>query len=199
MTDRQPTEDPTATTTGPAPRTPTQPRGTPPDEQAPPAAEAPPEPPREPEPHQSSTPDNTPPLPSTTPRTSPPPARAASSDRPSAAPAEAEASFGDAAATAGTESASAPGGADGPLVAAAERERLTAELHRVVAHFVEEPRGSVEEADALLGTLVERLTESAAERRTALRTHWDDEEQGTEELRRTLQQYRQLTERLLHT
>lgn len=88
------------------------------------------------------------------------------------------------------------------LLADRERDRLDERLHHALAHFVDEPRGSVEEADAVLGEAGKQLVASLEERRRALREHWhrDPETAGqadTEELRQTLRDYREVTRRLL--
>ncbi|MFI1970658.1 hypothetical protein BLA24_04835 [Streptomyces cinnamoneus] len=103
-------------------------------------------------------------------------------------PAEAEAGGGEPA---------APGG---PLLRPAERDEFTARLQDAMNGFVDGPGGSVEEADALLGTLTARLGGLLDERRGALRTAWQDESgraPRTEELRLVLLDYRNLVERLV--
>ncbi|MFD3740697.1 hypothetical protein [Streptomyces sp. NPDC058629] len=86
-----------------------------------------------------------------------------------------------------------------PLFAADQRERFDARIHQAVAGFVENPRQAVQEADAAFDEVVAELTQALAERSRLLRTDRDGErsEAGTEDLRIALQQYRDLTERLV--
>jgi hypothetical protein len=66
--------------------------------------------------------------------------------------------------------------------------------------FVDEPRRSVEEANALVDELMQRLAESFADARSRLENQWDrGDEVSTEELRVTLQRYRAFFNRLLET
>jgi hypothetical protein len=65
--------------------------------------------------------------------------------------------------------------------------------------FVDEPRWAVQEADKLVGTVVERLTEGFASERSALEKQWDrGDSVSTEELRLALQRYRTFFDRLLN-
>ncbi|MDJ0343660.1 hypothetical protein QMK19_22785 [Streptomyces sp. H10-C2] len=72
-------------------------------------------------------------------------------------------------------------------------------LQRAIGAFVDEPRKSVEEADAVLEQATRQLTEKLAERRRILRSAWhdDDAKADTEELRLALMHYRDLTQQLL--
>jgi hypothetical protein len=66
--------------------------------------------------------------------------------------------------------------------------------------FVDQPRESVERADALVDEVMKHLTQTFADRRSALEAQWAEGEQaGTEELRVALQRYRSFFERLLST
>ncbi|MEV0279020.1 hypothetical protein AB0I22_21910 [Streptomyces sp. NPDC050610] len=79
-----------------------------------------------------------------------------------------------------------------------DRDRLLPQLRRAVNGFVDEPRSSVQEIDALYEELTARLTDLFGERRRALRASWhDDAEPQTEELRLVLRDYRDAIERLL--
>ncbi|MYT38114.1 hypothetical protein GTY66_18950 [Streptomyces sp. SID8356] len=86
-----------------------------------------------------------------------------------------------------------------PLFAAEQREKFDARIHQAVAGFVENPRQAVQEADAAFDDVVAGLTEALAERSRLLRADRDGgkSEAGTEDLRIALQQYRDLTERLV--
>jgi len=65
-------------------------------------------------------------------------------------------------------------------------------------NFVDEPRRSVEEADKLVATAIQRIAEVFSERRTKLEDQWSrGDEVSTEDLRLSLQQYRSFFSRLL--
>lgn len=64
--------------------------------------------------------------------------------------------------------------------------------------FVDDPRGSVADARALVDDLIEQIVRSATERRESLDRQWSSEPSvSTEQLRLCLQQYRALITRLL--
>ncbi|MGK5500454.1 hypothetical protein [Streptomyces sp. URMC 125] len=104
-----------------------------------------------------------------------------------------------------TDGASAPSAAPGPsdtLLPAAEREEFTRRMHQAVKGFVDSPRHSVEEADALFEDVTRRIGAVLAERHRGLRGSWhgpDGRESTaeTEELRNALRHYRDAAERLL--
>ncbi|PKV85525.1 hypothetical protein [Streptomyces sp. TLI_146] len=83
--------------------------------------------------------------------------------------------------------------APAPLLPTEERDKWALRLHRAVSGFIDEPRKSVEEADAVLGETAARVAELVKERRQSVSSAKDD----TEELRLALRDYRQLTERML--
>jgi len=69
----------------------------------------------------------------------------------------------------------------------------------VQAAFVDEPRWAVQEADKLVATAVDRLTEGFANRRSSLEKQWGrGEDVSTEDLRIALQRYRAFFDRLLN-
>ena len=64
--------------------------------------------------------------------------------------------------------------------------------------FIDEPRRSVKDADALVASATKQLTEAFANQRSQLEKQWTRGDQvSTEELRVTLQQYRTFFSRLL--
>jgi len=64
--------------------------------------------------------------------------------------------------------------------------------------FVDEPRRAVKEADALVGEVTKRLTETFTKERSRLEEQWARREQvSTEDLRIVLQRYRSFFDRLL--
>ncbi|MEU2027226.1 hypothetical protein ABZ565_34650 [Streptomyces sp. NPDC016469] len=88
----------------------------------------------------------------------------------------------------------------GRLLPAGDQDRLAHRLHQAVTDFVESPHRAVEEAESTFDAVVAGLTDALKERRSSL--HVGDRDGGdpgarTEELRITLQHYRDLTERLL--
>jgi hypothetical protein len=70
----------------------------------------------------------------------------------------------------------------------------------IQVRFVDEPRGAVEDADALVATVMQRLAESFAQERERLESQWGrGEDISTEDLRVALQRYRSFFQRLLST
>jgi hypothetical protein len=68
----------------------------------------------------------------------------------------------------------------------------------IQASFVDEPRQAVEQADALVSDLVERITARFSEARSGLESQWSQgEEASTEDLRVALTRYRAFFNRLL--
>ena len=64
--------------------------------------------------------------------------------------------------------------------------------------FVDEPRAAVEQADALVGEMMKRLTEVFTQERGRLEGQWTrGQEASTEDLRVALKRYRSFFERLL--
>jgi hypothetical protein len=79
-----------------------------------------------------------------------------------------------------------------------EVSRLKSTWTEIQSHFVDEPRRSVEEADGLVASTIQRLAESFAQARAHLEAHWSKgDDVSTEELRQTLQRYHSFFERLL--
>ncbi|MEU7042639.1 hypothetical protein AB0A77_16465 [Streptomyces varsoviensis] len=80
-----------------------------------------------------------------------------------------------------------------------DRDRLLPHLRHAINGFVDAPRSSVQEIDALYEELTGRLTDLFGERRRALRAAWHDDaaQPQTEELRLVLRDYRDAIERLL--
>lgn len=87
-----------------------------------------------------------------------------------------------------------------PLIATGEQDKLAHRLQQAVTDFVESPHRAVEEAESAFDAAVIGLTDALQERRRTLQvTDGDGADHGsrTEELRVTLQHYRDITERLL--
>jgi hypothetical protein len=72
-------------------------------------------------------------------------------------------------------------------------DELARRWEAVVAGFVDDPKHAVEEADRLLGEVVQRLTDD----RARMRAQWSGPgEASTEELRVVLQRYRDMIQGL---
>lgn len=100
-----------------------------------------------------------------------------------------------------TEREAATGAApadDALLFSGDDAQSFRERWEQVQSRFVDDPRGAVQDADALVADVTESLTSSFAEQKTSLEQQWsagDDVE--TEDLRLTLRRYRELFERLL--
>lgn len=85
-----------------------------------------------------------------------------------------------------------------PLLPGDQADRFTDRWQEIQAGFVDEPRESVEEADALVADLMKRLATGFAEERKHLESQWDrGDDVSTEDLRLALTRYRSFFERLL--
>ncbi|MFD7708133.1 hypothetical protein ACFV6E_22140 [Streptomyces sp. NPDC059785] len=97
------------------------------------------------------------------------------------------------------------GGADAPLVPHDEWDKFSVRLQQAVGGFVDEPRAAVEEADHVLEEVAARFADAITQRRRTLRASWQPGGEAkataadTEQLRLTLRDYRELTERLMHS
>jgi hypothetical protein len=92
----------------------------------------------------------------------------------------------------------AEGGSEGELFPANERNELEQKWNEIQARFVDEPRGSVEEANALVSDLMDRLVSSFSEQRERLEGQWErGDDVTTEDLRMVLMRYRSFFGRLL--
>jgi hypothetical protein len=72
---------------------------------------------------------------------------------------------------------------------------------QVQTSFVDEPRHAVEQADALVATIIQRITDQFADERSKLEKQWESSDKtsaaSTEDLRQGLQRYRAFFDRLL--
>jgi hypothetical protein len=124
-----------------------------------------------------------------------------------AAPAMAEAGTADTTATRAdtgtaadtdTRRDSTTDGDAAPLLA--DSEGFQSRWEEIQVRFVDEPRGAVEDADALVATVMQRLAEGFAQERERLEAQWGrGEDISTEDLRVALQRYRSFFQRLLST
>ena len=84
-----------------------------------------------------------------------------------------------------------------PLFPDQELEGLRSEWLEIQGRFVDEPRASVEGADHLVASTVQRLAESFARVRDTLEKQWAEGDVSTEDLRQALRRYRSFFDRLL--
>jgi hypothetical protein len=86
-----------------------------------------------------------------------------------------------------------------PLFPEAETARFREEWSAIQIGFVDEPRRSVEKADALVASVIQRLAASFSEEKSRLEGLWDrGEDVSTEDLRLNLRRYRSFFDRLLN-
>jgi hypothetical protein len=85
-----------------------------------------------------------------------------------------------------------------PLLPGDQSERFSSRWQEIQAGFVDEPRSSVEQADALVADLMQRLAASFSNERQQLEAQWDSgDDVSTEDLRVALTRYRSFFDRLL--
>ena len=100
-----------------------------------------------------------------------------------------------------------PAAGEGPLVeevhepaglgSAGDQERFVARWQEIQAGFVDEPRRAVQDADALVVDMMDRLARMLASEREQLESAGETGKVSTEDLRQGLRRYRALFERLL--
>jgi hypothetical protein len=85
-----------------------------------------------------------------------------------------------------------------PLLADDELQSILVRWKDIQAEFVDEPRQAVQDADALVAELMQRLAQMFAGEREQLESRWaGGDDVSTEDLRRGLRRYRSFFERLL--
>jgi hypothetical protein len=85
-----------------------------------------------------------------------------------------------------------------PGFAPAESERFHTRWNDIQGKFVDEPRSAVEQADALVAEVVEKITRVFTDEHSTLKSQWrNGNNVSTEDLRQTLQRYRSLFNRLV--
>jgi hypothetical protein len=85
-----------------------------------------------------------------------------------------------------------------PLLDDTETTSFMTRWREIQVDFVDRPRDSVEQADALVAELMQRLAASFAEERGRLEQQWDGgDDVSTEDLRVALMRYRSFFDRLL--
>ena len=85
-----------------------------------------------------------------------------------------------------------------PMFAGTEAAGYRTQWDAIQTGFVDEPRRAVQEADALVALVMNRLSEVFTNERTSLERQWGEgDEISTEDLRVALRRYRSFFERLL--
>jgi hypothetical protein len=85
-----------------------------------------------------------------------------------------------------------------PLFSESEMGEFRSRWSNVQTGFVDEPRRTVEDADKLVASVMQRLAEGFAKERSGLEKQWDEGDHvSTEDLRVALQRYRAFFDRLL--
>jgi hypothetical protein len=85
-----------------------------------------------------------------------------------------------------------------PLFSESEIADFRSQWSKVQTGFVDEPRRTVEDADKLVASVMQRLAEGFANERSGLEKQWDrGDNVSTEDLRVALQRYRSFFDRLL--
>jgi hypothetical protein len=86
----------------------------------------------------------------------------------------------------------------GPLLPADQSERFSTRWQEIQTSFVDQPRDAVEQADAMVADLMQRLAASFSNERERLEAQWDrGDDVSTEDLRVALTRYRSFFDRLL--
>jgi hypothetical protein len=92
----------------------------------------------------------------------------------------------------------AEGQAHAPLLEDHELQSILVRWKDIQAGFVDEPRRAVQDADALVAELMQRLAQMFASEREQLESRWaGGDDVSTEDLRHGLRRYRSFFERLL--
>jgi hypothetical protein len=85
-----------------------------------------------------------------------------------------------------------------PLFSESEMGEFRSQWIKIQTCFVDEPRGTVKDADKLVAAVMQRLAEGFANERSGLEKQWDrGDNVSTEDLRVALQRYRSFFDRLL--
>ena len=85
-----------------------------------------------------------------------------------------------------------------PLFASGDASGYRTRWGAIQTGFVDEPRKAVEEADALVAEVMQRLAAVFADERKRLESQWERNDQiSTEDLRQAMRRYRSFFERLL--
>ena len=86
----------------------------------------------------------------------------------------------------------------GALFAGGKADEFRSRWNRIQAAFVDDPRDSVHEADALVAEVMKQLASTFAAERSGLESQWSrGDDASTEDLRQALRRYRSFFDRLL--
>jgi hypothetical protein len=86
-----------------------------------------------------------------------------------------------------------------PLFSESEMGEFRSQWTKIQTCFVDEPSGTVKDADTLVAAVMQRLAEGFANERSSLEKQWDrGDNVSTEDLRLALQRYRSFFDRLLN-
>ena len=89
-------------------------------------------------------------------------------------------------------------GSEAALLNHDESELFRTRWNEIQGKFVDEPRSAVQQADALVSEVTEKLTQMFANEHSSLEEQWEDgNDVSTEDLRKTLQHYRSFFNRLV--
>ena len=89
-------------------------------------------------------------------------------------------------------------GSEAALLNHDESELFRTRWNEIQGKFVDEPRSAVQQADALVSEVTEKLTQMFAKEHSSLEEQWEDgNDVSTEDLRKTLQHYRSFFNRLV--
>jgi len=98
----------------------------------------------------------------------------------------------------GSDTDSAPADPSVSLFSSGDGEGFRSRWHEIQVEFVDHPRQSVEQADALVAEVMQDLAQTFADERQRLESQWGrGDDVGTEDLRVALQRYSSFFERLL--
>jgi hypothetical protein len=90
------------------------------------------------------------------------------------------------------------GGSAAALLNHEEAELFRSRWSEIQGKFVDEPRSAVQQADALLSEVIEKITAMFADEHTSLEGQWKEgNDVSTEDLRMALQHYRSFFNRLV--
>ncbi|MEV2212386.1 hypothetical protein AB0H86_13175 [Streptomyces sp. NPDC050997] len=86
-----------------------------------------------------------------------------------------------------------------PLLSSGEQDKIVQRLRHAINTFADTPHEALEEAESAYDEATAQLVNALAERRRLLRADWQDQDPDaqSDELRNTLRQYREITQRLL--
>ncbi len=86
------------------------------------------------------------------------------------------------------------------LLPADQRQLFTAQWSDIQAHFVDQPRQAVKQADGLVVDIMQRVTAGFSHERERLEAQWEQgDDVSTEDLRVALTRYRSFFDRLIST